>query len=299
MLKGIHMEELPDLFIFRPLAFLLVKVFYPFPITPNQVSFLAISPGVSAAYYFSRGDARSFFVAGILAGLFCILDCADGMIARLKKNGTKTGRLVDGLVDYIVGISVYVGLAIGLSRAVLNHRLELPCNPWIPVIIAAVSNFSHSGVTDYFRNLYDAHKNGKKITPPMEMQEFAVELERLNLEKGKRLDKFMINLYFVYLRLQGGKRAKPFVRFGPGEYQKHNRLLLTLWNFIGPTTHISALIIGALLYKPMIFFYYTIIFANLWMLILFLLQNRVNKKLSAKSNVTSSKRFSLPGVNRE
>jgi phosphatidylglycerophosphate synthase len=277
-LKGIQMEEVPNLFVYRPLAFVLVKLLYPFPITPNQVSILAIIPGVLSAYCFSRGDSSSFFLAGILLGMSSIFDCADGMIARLKKNGTKTGRLVDGIVDYIVGVSVYVGLALGLSRAVLEDWLVLPVNPWILLIIAAISNMAHSGVTDYYRNLYDAHKNGKKITPQMELEEFSAELARLRREKGKFLEKLMIRVYLVYLRVQAGKEVKPFVRVDPHQYQKHNRLLLLLWNLIGPATHNTVIIFSALFYSPMLFFYYTIVFANLWMVILFLFQERANKK---------------------
>ena len=277
-LKSIQVEEIPNLVVYRPLAFLLVKLLYPFPITPNQVSILAIIPGIISAYCFSRGDSNSFIIAAILLGSSSIFDCADGMIARLKRNGTKTGRLVDGIVDYIVGVSVYVGLALGLNRAVLEGWLELPISPWILLAGAAISNMIHSGVTDYYRNLYDAHKNGKKITPQMELEEFSAELARLKQEKGNIIEKLMIRAYLVYLRVQAGKRIKPFTRIDPREYQRHNRLLLTLWNLIGPATHNSMIMISALLYSPMIFFYYTIVIANLWMLILFFLQDRANKK---------------------
>jgi phosphatidylglycerophosphate synthase len=277
-LKGVQVDEMPNLFIYRPLAFVLVKLLLPFPITPNQVSLLAIIPGVLSAFYFSHGDSNSFFIAGILLGLSSIFDCADGMIARLKKNGTKTGRLVDGIVDYFVGVSVYVGLALGLNNALLEDWLEFPVNPWILLIVAAISNIIHSAVTDYYRNLYDAHKNGKKITPQMEIEEFSAELERLEQKKGKPLEKLMIRVYLVYLRAQAGKEVKPFVRVDPREYQKHNRLLLTLWNLIGPATNNSVIIISALFYSPMLFFYYAIVFANLWMVILFIFQDKANKK---------------------
>jgi hypothetical protein len=38
-----------------------------------------------------------------------------------------------------------------------------------------------------------------------------------------------------------------------------------LWNFIGPSTHITFFIIAALLYQPLVFFAFTIGAANLWM----------------------------------
>ena len=48
--------------------------------------------------------------------LFIILDCSDGQLARLKKNGSSMGRLLDGIADYIVVTAVYIGIAIGYSQ---------------------------------------------------------------------------------------------------------------------------------------------------------------------------------------
>ena len=62
--------------------------------------------GIAAGVSFSRGDYRYFILGGVFYGLANVLDCLDGMIARVKKNGTKTGRLIDGYVDYIVNMSV-------------------------------------------------------------------------------------------------------------------------------------------------------------------------------------------------
>lgn len=279
-LKGVHVEELLNLLFYRPLAFLLVKLIYPFPITPNQISMMAIIPGILSGYYFSRGDARSFFIAGVLLGLSSILDCADGMIARLKKNGTKTGRLVDGVVDYTVSVFVYIGLAIGLSRAINNGWMDFPFDPWGLLAVVGVCNMIHAGLADHYRNLYDAHVYGKRIIPQIEIREFSTQLKHLNEQKGKYIDKLLIKIYLVYLRAQAGKKVKAFVRFDPQEYKKYNRKLLFLWNFIGHTTHLSFFIISALFYNPMIFFYYTIVFANLWMLGLFPLQGRANNKTS-------------------
>ena len=74
------------------------------------------------------------------------------MIARLKKNGTKTGRIVDGMVDYIASGAAYIGFAVGMTRAIRCGNLHLPCSPWILMLAAIVSTILHSVSSDYFRN---------------------------------------------------------------------------------------------------------------------------------------------------
>ena len=53
-LKMREVEEIFDLFIYRPLAFLLVRMVYKTKITPNNITSIAILMGVTAGcFYFS------------------------------------------------------------------------------------------------------------------------------------------------------------------------------------------------------------------------------------------------------
>ena len=60
-----------------------------------------------AGIMFGLGTYQYLVYGAILYFLCNILDCADGQIARLKKNGTKVGRIVDGFIDYIVSTAVF------------------------------------------------------------------------------------------------------------------------------------------------------------------------------------------------
>ena len=44
-----------------------------------------------------------------------VFDCADGQLARLKKNGTRVGRIIDGLIDYVTAVATFTGIGIALS----------------------------------------------------------------------------------------------------------------------------------------------------------------------------------------
>ncbi len=290
-IKGMYVEELMDLVLYRPVSFVLVKLCYPFPITPNQLSLMAMAVGIGAGVCFALGNPESFLTGGLLFGLANIIDCSDGMLARLKRNGTITGRIVDGVLDYVVSISLYLGMAFGLTHAREIGMIELPFNPWLMCVIAGASNILSSGITDHFRNRYLIYVSDKPVTPRQELQNFRRELDRLKGRKGHALDKFMIKSYIRYTQFQLGRDRKPFIRYDPQEYKRYNRWLLLLWNFIGPTTHISVLLVSAVLYEPMIFFVYGILFANTWILILYPIQWWMNRKLTPLPDESSSDFF--------
>ncbi len=266
-LKNPFAEELVDLGIYRPLGFICVKILYPFPVTPNQITLLAMVAGITGGFFFAKGDRLDFALGALSYGIANILDCCDGMIARLKNNGTRTGRIIDGAVDYITSASVYVGFAIGLSRAVERGALHLPLNAWLLVVAAAVSTALHAVYSDSCRTAY---LESKHSTAPAnaenEKQSWRAELSRLELCKGHTLDKFLIRAYLFYIGLQSGK-PRGSVAVAPAPV---SRTTVMLWNLIGPSTHISFLILAALLYRPTVFFVFTIVFANCWMIFLFL-----------------------------
>lgn len=279
-IKGLYVEEIMDLVFYRPISFFVVKLCYPYPITPNQLSFLAMSLGMAAGLLFALGSYESFIIGGLLLALTNVIDCSDGMLARLKKNGTLTGRIVDGVVDYVVSISLYVGLAIGLHHAIKLDLIELRFSPFLLCGIAGASNIISSAVTDHFRNRYLTYVYGKEVLPQVELKSFQREMKKLKKQRGRYLDKFMVWVYIVYTQSQLGHDPKPVVRYEAEEYKKYNRTLLLLWNLIGPTTHISVLVISALFFQPMIYFVYAILFANTWILALYPIQWWVNSKLT-------------------
>lgn len=272
-LKNPWAEELIDLVLYRPLAFIFVKCVAPLPLTPNQVSGLAMVAGIAAGFSFAGGTPRDFVIGGLLFGLSNVLDCADGMIARLKKNGTRTGRIVDGLVDYVASGAVYAGFGIGLTKAVQAGAVHLPFNmrsAWLLVALAVVSTILHSISSDYYRNAFIRRCAGK-TTDDDERRVFSEELARLKELNGHWFDKTLIRIYLKYLGLQSGRPTRP----APAASTPPPAVSATtaaLWNLIGPSTHITFIILAALLFSPAVLFAFVIVAANLWMAVLFLVR---------------------------
>ncbi len=280
-IKHAIFDETLTLYILRPIAFIFVKLFYPTSITPNQVSLMTTIVGITSAYFFSRGDVVSFVIAGSLYFLAMVLDCVDGMVARLKNNGSAVGRIIDGFSDYIVGITIYIGMGIGFGKGLIDIKY-LPFSYWWFLIIAAFSHIIHAMLVDYYRSEFMAHGLGKQTSTWEEKKKFTDELNKIKHQKGKLFEKILIVVYLGYSRLQLFKMDDQEV-YDRETYFNSNNLLIKLWFWIGPTVSAFIIIISAFLFRPIIFFAFTIGLANIYMIILWIIQVKVNKKILIKN----------------
>ena len=277
-LKKVEVEETVDLFIFRPIAFALVKVLYKTAITPNQISFIAMLLGAAAGGFFAWGTKTGFFIGALILIASHIFDCSDGMIARLKNNGTKIGRVIDGIADYFTFTFVYAGIAIGLSKMEDAGLVSFTASVWLMVSVIALFHIMHSIITDYYRNKYLFNVYNQKLDPTIQRVEFEKEYEKLKSKKGMLFEKFVVQIYLKYLMLQSSKETKVSKKFDAESYAENNKVLIILWNLIGNSTHILVFSLAAIIFKPGIYAFYTVIAANIWMLLLFIIQTVVNKK---------------------
>jgi phosphatidylglycerophosphate synthase len=292
-LKVIEIEEIMDLILYRPLAFVFVKATYSTSITPNQVSSIAMLFGVIAGILFGFGT-KNFVLAAAGFYLICnILDCADGQIARLKNNGTKVGRIVDGFIDYVVSFAVYVGIGAGLTVMQCSGLMQLKYNvfnfnPYVFVwLLTALGGFSsalQAILLDFFRNKFLEIVYSKFSSLEDELKEFEDEKQRISQPGVKKgfFDNFLISVYLRYTRfqlsLQTKKKDTGKSRIDPKVYYRKNKWLMHLWGYIGSTTHLTICIICALYYNMELFLLICILPLNFLMLALYFVYHLVNKE---------------------
>ncbi len=185
-LKDTIAEEVVDLFLFRPVSFVILKFLVKMPVTPNQISALSLIAGITSGIYFSFGDKRSFLYGGLFLMLCHIFDLLDGMVARVKKNGTPYGRIIDGWVDYITTIAIYLGFLLGLIKS----GIELPFGPWPLMLASAVAVALHSGVVDYYRQQYLSSATGRNNTISKDFRKFHRRYNHIKKKKEIILKKF-------------------------------------------------------------------------------------------------------------
>jgi phosphatidylglycerophosphate synthase len=81
------------------------------PLTPNGVTVLATAVGVLAAVAFGVGGYVGGVIGALLFQLSTILDCCDGEVARLKFMESAFGEQLDVVLDNVVHIALYAGIA--------------------------------------------------------------------------------------------------------------------------------------------------------------------------------------------
>ena len=274
-LKTVDSEEILDLVIFRPISFLFVKLIYNTNITPNQISSVALVFGILsgilygfASYEFLLLGSASFFICNTL-------DCMDGQLARLKKNGTKIGRVIDGFIDYTTSVSVFLGLGFAMSSITGD-----PVYSWGLTIAAGLSKAIQNMLFDHYRNLYLEYGYNKSSDIDKEIEEYTEEWDRLKKEDGKWFEKTLVKSYLGYSKIQKKLTKHISLNASPDEYISKNKFILRMWSWIGSTTHMVALIICSIFNRIDLYLIYTVTLGNVVMILLKIRQDRIIKDFS-------------------
>jgi hypothetical protein len=91
----------------RPPAAVLVWMLRGTPVTPNQVSFLAIAiAAASCAVLVGWRDHLGLIAAGLGLQLAYVVDCVDGQLARWKQQSSPVGALLDFMLDEVKAFMV-------------------------------------------------------------------------------------------------------------------------------------------------------------------------------------------------
>ena len=152
-LKPLDVEEPIDVWIHRPLAYLLAWAAYPTPISPNFITCCSILLGtLGGAWMLLRPPVELWF-AGLLIFLSAVFDCADGQLARIRKSSSPFGRMLDGIADLAVSIAVVLG-----SAWIVWHKFTPPL--WhgpiailLVVVTTATSSF-HTTAFEHYKNVF-------------------------------------------------------------------------------------------------------------------------------------------------
>lgn len=155
MAKPRAVEEVGDLYLIRPLGFLLVQLLRRTPLTPTMVSVLAVLAGWWSAWLYFESNRRGMVPALAALGGFALLlhsalDSADGQLARLKSMQTPLGRIVDGFCDNLSFLAIYVAIVLGHWSRTTEHHAAVA----LLALAAAASHSVQSSLVEYQRTLY-------------------------------------------------------------------------------------------------------------------------------------------------
>ncbi|MDH5739268.1 MAG: CDP-alcohol phosphatidyltransferase family protein [Nitrospira sp.] len=136
-LKG-EFEGFVDRYFNRKLSRWFTRLFLAVGVSPNSITALAGLIGLVAAAGFGLGTYSAGVVAAVLFQLAAVIDCCDGEVARLTFTESPFGAWLDLVLDNIVHMAIFAGIAVGLYTTKIGHDDE-----WVPLalgIAAVVGN---------------------------------------------------------------------------------------------------------------------------------------------------------------
>jgi len=88
-------------------------------LTPNHVSLASLAIGLGAIWCFWHATPTSAFVGVVLYALACIVDHADGELARLTFQESRFGASLDWTIDTIIHAGIVLGIGVTAGGPVM------------------------------------------------------------------------------------------------------------------------------------------------------------------------------------
>jgi phosphatidylglycerophosphate synthase len=284
VLKSRDVEDPVNLWVHRPLAYGLVALIYRSPITPNQITLLAILTGIAAGACFVGGTPELMLWGGVLLWASAILDCADGILARATQKFTALGRAIDGTGDAIVAIATV--LPAGYHLWVTQGSASV----WPLLGIAIVSAVLHIELYDYYKESYLQMTNPSWNGRPERVADAEARLARAQSERSG-LVPLVVGHFYVGLvtaqaklvaRLDPAGSRDPFDFKVSDEsvaiYRKHNRAPIKLWAMISLAPHSYTMAILAMFDRLDIYLWLRLTLGNVLFVIVLLWQRRASRR---------------------
>ena len=232
-LKPGQVETPLDLYFFRPAAYLFVRMALPTPLSANGMTLLSILCGLAGAVLFRFTDPRTILAASCLTLLYGILDCADGQLARARGTSSRLGRILDGMSDYVVGVTSGFAMALHLSDTMGPRGALLAAGGLVSILLQGT-------LFDHFKNRY-LTLSGATYREGDDLEETRADIARLSAEGGSKVTLLLFHVYATFLRVQSTLgRQKKKERPSPEAAARYAKALAPVargWAYLGPSTH--------------------------------------------------------------
>ncbi len=139
-LKSMDTEEHIDLAFYRPIGYAWALLAAKVGVTPNVITVASIFLGVGAGICFGYNSLLINIVGMLLLIWANSFDSADGQLARMTKQYSRIGRILDGLSGDFWFAAIYIAICIRE-----NHTSEIfMAHPWLIWLVAVVTGVCHA-----------------------------------------------------------------------------------------------------------------------------------------------------------
>lgn len=235
-LKDATVEEWVNLHWHRRLAFALIRPMQGRfeSVSPNHLTILSGAIGVCAGICAHRSvEAGPGWLAlgALLLMASAVVDCADGMLARLRRQSSEFGKLLDGLVDQVTGLSAWYGICYAICAGI-----ELP-GEWLFCTFALFSVIIHVALYDQLKSSFVALTSPKVAVAPRKPAQSGFE---------RSVGALHSTVYGAIMRVAGGGDGSP-LDCDPAAARRHLSPAMRKITYLGLGTQFFVLYGAAML----------------------------------------------------
>lgn len=273
-LKPLDIEEPIDVYVHRPAGYVLARLCFHTPVTPNQITVGAIILGTFGGVLLAVELPYHLQLGALCLFLSTVFDCADGMLARMRKTSSVFGRMLDGVAD----LFTISGAIIGAVTVMIRHY-----NPpwWHAAIVVALSALTV--VTSAFHTMgYDHYKNVyMRFTIPgsKEGDELPAALARYEEARARPMGLVRRTVWWIYLNFLQAQKDRvsgfdpfttmhldtlpPYDEARAAIYKKHAYAPMRVWRyFFGVGSMMIGFTISSAFGRPDIFLLWRLVVLN-------------------------------------
>ncbi len=292
-LKSADTEEHIDLAFYRPIGYAWACLARRLGVTPNAITIASIFLGIAAgiAFYF---DDMWINIGGMLLLIWAnSFDSADGQLARMTKQYSRLGRILDGLAGDFWFLTIYV--AICLRENVTSDFFA--AHSWLIWVIAVTTGLCHAkqaAMADYYRQFHLYFLKGEGGSELERASELKAKYATLSWSKNF-WQKLVMMFYTNYTvnqeawtpAMQRLRRALAD-KYGSGElpmtlrrdFRRSSLPLMKYTNILSFNWRTIALFASLFACMPWLYFAFEFIVLNLLLIYMMIRHERICKQFS-------------------
>jgi len=268
--RALEIEELADVYFFRPLGSVIVRPAAALGISPIQLTIFSMFVGVAAgALLFNE---RLAFPGFLLLILYSIFDSADGQLARVTGQATELGRVLDGVGGYVTHAAIYIAITAGL----IGRGGSVTIIIW--AAFAVIANTLQAQMYEYHRHHYATIVLKRSVLrdDPATIASLWIKWAyRWYLAMQRMLNGLHVEVEsFIAARSIGGAvREDDRARYRDCFYW-----LVRGWNLFGDNTRFYAIGVLAWFHRLDLFFIFILVPMNVALIAVWLWQRRADSR---------------------
>lgn len=152
-LKSMDTEEWFDLIFYRPLGYMWAKLCKRIGVTPNAITIASIFLGVGAGVAFYYNNIWINLLGALLLVWADSFDSADGQLARMTKQYSRLGRILDGLSSDLWFAAIYIAICLRenvTSEFFMTHKWVI----WVMAVVTGIMHCVQAAMADYYRQFH-------------------------------------------------------------------------------------------------------------------------------------------------